>query len=354
MFEGGVVEINCELVRLDSQDYWKQLHAKLKSIDVRRSKLDAEEMELLFEAEDTELHRRLGHPTMTAYMVAELECSVHSANEKLRVSRELFELPLTAAEFREGTLNWTKVRELTRVVIEDTENEWLDAVEGKTSTEVQQMVRGLKKGARPGDRPDLSTVKEWIGLEVTPQVAAMWRQVRIALDDEAGRHLGDDELAEQICKRVLTPEAPVEAPSKPAFQLAVTTCRVCKQAQQVGPGVENAITESALERALCDAVFVGDLEDEEPMRAKSIIPYPTRRKVFIRDRFVCQVPRCTSKRFLEVHHIKRRVDGGGHEPWNLLVLCDGHHKLHHDGMITIRGQAPDQLVFETPLSPARD
>ena len=70
-------------------------------------------------------------------------------------------------------MNWTKIRELTRVVTEDTEDEWLDAVEGKTSAEVQQLVRGLKKGARPGDRPDLSRVKEWIGLEVTPQIAAM-------------------------------------------------------------------------------------------------------------------------------------------------------------------------------------
>jgi hypothetical protein len=269
MFEGGVIEVNCELVRLDSQDYWKQLHAKLKGIDVRRSKLDAEEMELLFEAEDAELYRRLGHPTMTAYMVAELECSVHSANEKLRVSRELFELPLVAAELREGTLNWTKVRELTRVVTEDTENEWLDAVEGKTSTEVQQMVRGLKKGARPGDRPDLSIVKEWIGLEVTPQIAAMWRRVRIALDNEAGRHLGDDELAEQICKRVLTPEAPVDAPSKPAFQIAVTTCRVCKHAQQVGPGVENEIDPRSVRHAAGPA---RDCGPNEPARSANHSP----------------------------------------------------------------------------------
>ena len=108
------------------------------------------------------------------------------------------------------------------------------------------------------------------------------------------------------------------------------------------------------ERALCDAVFVGDLEDDEPTRAKSIIPYPTRRKVFIRDRFACAVPGCTSKRFLEVHHLRRRADGGGHEPWNLLVLCDGHHVALHEGTITIRGRAPDQLVFGTPLRPARD
>ena len=354
MFEGGVIEIHCELAAQQVEEGLQELHAKLKSIEVNRGKLDALELELLFDAEDTRMFRRFGYPTMQAYMVAELDCTMHTANEKLRVAREMLDLPSMMDELRAGTLNWTKVRELPRVVTEETEDEWLDAIAGKSSTQVQQMVKGHKKGARPSDPPDPAIVKEWIGLEVTPQIAAMWRQVRIALDDEAGRHLTDDELAEQICKRVLTPEAPVDAPSKPAFQLAITTCRICKHAQQIGPGVENEISASALERALCDAVFVGDLEDDEPTRAKSIIPYPTRRKVFIRDRFACVVPGCTSKRFLEVHHIRRRVDGGGHEPWNLMVLCDCHHKQHHDGVISISGRAPDQLVFETPLRPARD
>jgi len=36
------------------------------------------------------------------------------------------------------------------------------------------------------------------------------------------------------------------------------------------------------------------------------------------------------------------------------VLCGCHHKAHHEGTITIRGRAPDQLVFETPVRPARD
>ena len=354
MFEGGVIEIDCAFAAQQVEEGLQELHAKLKGIGVNRGKLDALELELLFDAEDTRMFRRFGYPTMQAYMVAELDCTMHTANEKLRVARELLDLPSMMDELRDGKLNWTKVRELTRVATEETEDEWLEAIEGKGSTEVQQMVKGHKKGARPGDRPDPSIVKEWIGLEVTPQIAAMWRQVRIALDDDAGRHLSDDELAEQICKRVLTPEAPVDAPSKPAFQIAITTCRYCKHSYQVGPGAEDEISDSAIERALCDAVFVGDLEDDEPTRAKSIIPYPTRRKVFIRDRFACAVPGCTSKRFLEVHHLRRRADGGGHEPWNLLVLCDGHHVALHEGTITIRGRAPGQLVFGTPLRPARD
>ncbi|HEX5060135.1 MAG TPA: hypothetical protein VFV99_12280, partial [Kofleriaceae bacterium] len=30
---------------------------------------------------------------------------------------------------------------------------------------------------------------------------------------------------------------------------------------------------------------------------------------------------------------------------NLILICDGHHKLLHEGIVTITGAAPDQLVF---------
>jgi hypothetical protein len=49
-------------------------------------------------------------------MVAELECSRHTANEKLRVARELQDLSAVRAEFHAATLSWTKVRELTHLV----------------------------------------------------------------------------------------------------------------------------------------------------------------------------------------------------------------------------------------------
>ncbi|HUS31661.1 MAG TPA: RuvA C-terminal domain-containing protein, partial [Kofleriaceae bacterium] len=37
--------------------------------------------------------------------------------------------------------------------------------------------------------------------------------------------------------------------------------------------------------------------------------------------------------------------GGGHEDANLLLLCGGHHRLLHDGLLTITGRAPGELTF---------
>jgi hypothetical protein len=101
-----------------------------------------------------------------------------------------------------------------------------------------------------------------------------------------------------------------------------------------------------LERALCDAVCIGDLEDEHPGRAQWSIPAPTRRAVAIRDRFCCTYPGCTSKRFLEAHHIVPRALGGTNAASGLTLLCDSHHKDLHDQVIRISGRAPGELVFE--------
>ncbi len=347
MFDGAidVIMVGGQPLTSRREEAWEDLHGELKGLGVRRSQLDARELDLLLEAEDTGLFRRMGYPTMQGYMVGELECSRHTANEKLRVARELIDVPSIAEEFHAGALSWTVVRELTRVTTPETEDVWLDAIHGKTSTEVQQMVKGYTKGSKPTDRPDPSIVEEWVCFKVTPQIAAMFRQVRIALDDEAGRHLTDNERAEEICKRVLMPAAAPEKPSPPVFQIAITTCRFCKMAEQIGPGVANEIGASVLERALCDCVSIGDLEDDSPTPLTASIPAATRRKVFVRDRFECAFPGCTSARNLEVHHVKHREAGGSHELANLTVLCGGHHAAHHDRVIRISGRAPD-LVFE--------
>ncbi|MBA3463032.1 MAG: DUF222 domain-containing protein [Deltaproteobacteria bacterium] len=335
---------------MTSGEPWREVAAELKAIARAKAKLDARELWLLREAEECGVYRRLGFPTMQAYMIAELDCSRHTANEKLRVAYELIELPLIDTELRAGALSWTKVREITRVATAETEEAWLSAIEGKDSSRVQQMVKGHRKGALPSDRPDPALVDEWVGLNVTAPLAAVWRQMRTLLDDEAGKHLSDDEAAEEIAKRVLMPmPGPGEVP-KPQTQVSISTCRGCKQAFRIAPGVELVLRVNDYELALCDSVFIGDLESDDVTPSRTRIPHATRRKVFTRDHFACTVPGCTSRRFLRLHHLRHCEYGGCNLASNLITLCDGHHRLLHEGVIAIRGTAPDALVFTLPLA----
>ena len=46
--------------------------------------------------------------------------------------------------------------------------------------------------------------------------------------------------------------------------------------------------------------------------------------------------------------------GGTHDPANLIVMCSGHHTLHHDGLLTVTGRAPDEVTFRRAGQPLVD
>jgi hypothetical protein len=53
----------------------------------------------------------------------------------------------------------------------------------------------------------------------------------------------------------------------------------------------------------------------------------------------CGVPGCTNHRFLDVHHLDPRAEGGSHDPERLVVVCGAHHKSVHLGRLCIEGSA---------------
>jgi Holliday junction resolvasome RuvABC DNA-binding subunit len=67
--------------------------------------------------------------------------------------------------------------------------------------------------------------------------------------------------------------------------------------------------------------------------------------VWARDCGRCRVPGCRATRNIAAHHIDFLSQGGDHDPENIVLLCDGHHKLLHSGLLTIAGRAPDALTF---------
>lgn len=51
----------------------------------------------------------------------------------------------------------------------------------------------------------------------------------------------------------------------------------------------------------------------------------------------CRVPGCEQDRWLHVHHIRHREDGGLTVPSNLVCLCPHHHRQHHAGTLGVEG-----------------
>ncbi len=82
-------------------------------------------------------------------------------------------------------------------------------------------------------------------------------------------------------------------------------------------------------------------------RAQRTPPRKVRRLIEHRDRYRCRVPGCGSTLWLQVHHIVHWEDDGETVTWNLCCLCSTHHRMHHQGLLGITGNADDPkgLVF---------
>jgi hypothetical protein len=46
-----------------------------------------------------------------------------------------------------------------------------------------------------------------------------------------------------------------------------------------------------------------------------------------------------------VHHVLFRSRGGPDEAWNLVTLCEGCHRLLHEGFVALEGRAPHALLL---------
>jgi len=61
--------------------------------------------------------------------------------------------------------------------------------------------------------------------------------------------------------------------------------------------------------------------------ATRAIPPAVRRFVMHRDGGACTADGCSSRYRLQPHHVRRRADGGNHDPANLTTLCWFHHHI---------------------------
>jgi 5-methylcytosine-specific restriction endonuclease McrA len=322
---------------------WRQAHAALQKIARKRAVLDVEEAHWLVIAKRARVHVELGFATLLEYMERILGYGRRVAFERLRVAEKLEELPETRELLAAGAITYSAVRELTRVAEPDTEHAWLDEVNGKTIREIEDRLSGVAPGDAPDDPRDPMIDKRRWSAEVDADVYAAILEARRVIEEEHGGALDDNAFVAALCERAL--RAAVPAPSKPPYQVALTICERCNRGTQDAGGRVIDVAPTVVERARCDAEYVGHVDAHRPEPVTTEIPAAIRRLVMRRDHHRCRVPGCGASKWLEVHHIVPRGAGSTHDPSNLVVLCGAHHRAHHDGKLRIIGTA-ESLRFE--------
>lgn len=327
---------------------WRAAHEALTRLAKLRAGLDFEEGNKLRAAQRTRVHERLGYGSFVEYIERLFGYSPRLTLEKLRVAQALEGLPELAEALRSGNASWSSLRELTRVATRETERAWLAASRGKTVREVESLVSGRQPGDLPNGQKDLGARRHILRFEVSGEVLASFREALAKLRrdaggplDDAGGPLDDDAALLLMARHVLA--GPVDE-GRASYQVAITVCESCALATQTGTGQPIAIAPDIAEMVGCDAHELPKSNGGR-RRSSQTIPPAVRRAVLRRDHHRCQVPGCRHATFVDVHHIRARAEGGGHEPDNLLTLCGAHHRACHRGDLLIASDPSGSLRF---------
>ena len=353
-----MVGINAARIE-DNDCEWVRAHEALSRLARERAAADAEEGRWLLAARRSAAHVHLGFGSFGEYIERLFGYTRRTIQEKLRVAEALEELPSLAHALDTGELGWSAARELTRVAVADTEQQWLELANGKTLRQLEELVAGK----RPGDEPSAAGLspptRHVLRFEVEPETFALFREALTALRRRSNESWDDDSALLEMARQVLG--GPRDE-GRASYQIALAVCPSCGCGRQQANGELVPVAAEVVAMAQCDGQHLGcvpsraanengiaaDAHVDAPVprpdahtltRARQEIPPALRRTALLRDQHRCRVPGCRNAAFVDLHHVELRSEGGRNQLANLVTVCGAHHRAAHHGNLLIERDA---------------
>lgn len=299
---------------------------------------------------------------------------LRAAREKVRVAHALVAFPVIAGAMADGSLSYSKVRAITRIATDATQEGLVEIALNGTTNQVERLVSAHRRAApHPDDReaaqwaqrgmwhevqPDGSVT---ITLRLPPEQATSFLS-SVELFAPPSEVLADGTRDSRAARRAdgavgmaaAAHAADAEGRSTSATRYLVTLhadigsiggadhdgdCADggCCEIEGYGDACELpiGIAVGTARRLLCDA----DVQIVVSHNGKlvsisdrsSLVTGKLRRLVLERDR-CCQFPGCGRRAGVDVHHLQHRAKKGTNDLANLTVLCRfHHHRLHEQG-----------------------
>jgi len=319
-----------------------------------------------------------------------------AAREKVRVAHALEGLPKIGAAMARGELSYSKVRELTRVATPATEQTLLMVALHGTASHVEELVRKYRRVQQVGQlsREERQQANRSLrysydddgslilrarlpaetGVQVLKALEVAMADLPLPKEDleppedvpagtsgtpgTSGKSSADALLTIQRSPRVNPSARRADALAVVAesflahgaeamsggdrFQIVVHVDHdTLKEGADGRSEFEDGpnVPAGTSQRLACDCSFVKIVEDEsgEPLnvgRKTRSIPPSLKRALNSRDQG-CVFPGCTHKKYVDGHHVHHWANGGETKLDNLVTLCRFHHRLVHEGSVTI-------------------
>jgi hypothetical protein len=284
-----------------------------------------------------------------------------------------------------GELSYSKVRALTRVATEATEDSLLMIARHGTAYHVETTVRYFRRAqeaaelSREAQQESSRCVEYWYDNDgslvlkarlpalagavllkaldaAMPAVPASTVNVKRAEEHRLNYRVRRADALARVAESYLERETdPSSGSTADRYQVVVHVDAETLKDHSAGRcHLEHgpSLPAETVRRLTCDASLVRIVETEEgePLdvgRKTRTIPPAIRRALNARDPGCC-FPGCTYRRYLDAHHIEHWADGGATKLSNLVNLCRTHHRLVHEGGIAVEARAGGGWRFLRP------
>ena len=284
--------------------------------------------------------------------------------------------------FSKGELSYSKVRAVTRVADEKNEEQLLNFALHGTANQVERLVAQYRRFGHLQDEDCVH--RQYVERAVTyyyDEVGSLVMKVKLPAEQgemvvKALEKMMDVDFKEPVDVSAETSDDDEQeaAKSPAAARRADALAHVAQHYlnnsdgsgsaadryqvvvhvgnnESIQPQIENGphVSAETSKRVACDCSTVTLIEDDqgEPLsigRRSRTIPPSIKRALVARDGG-CRFPGCTNQRFVVGHHIKHWADGGETSLDNLVLLCEHHHHLVHEGGFDCRKSEGNEIYF---------
>ncbi|SPM36146.1 hypothetical protein MRAB57_3985, partial [Mycobacterium rhizamassiliense] len=347
------------------------LFEELAELAGQRNAIDGRTVEIVAEIDREGLCGMTGARSVAALVGWKLGLSSANAHTITAVAGRLEEFPRCAQGMAEGRLSLDQVGVIAARAGEGSDEHYAELAQVATVNQLRTAV-ALEPRPEPDSRPQpgpsiTKTADDqfasWRIRLPHPDAAkfeAALASHREALVTEWKQDRGEGERASETAPpfpgtleafmRLVESGWDAEAARRPHGQHTTVVVHVDAAeraaALHLGPLLSDAERRYLTCDATCEVWFERDGEVIGAGRATRLISRRLRRALEHRDR-MCVVPGCGATRGLHAHHIRHWEDGGPTELCNLVLVCPYHHRLHHQGGITITGPAADLVVTDS-------
>ena len=263
---------------LDAFKTWNTTHAELLSV--------------ISEIDETRSYLELGYSSLWDYVTRELDMTAHQAHQFVSVNRKAKEVPILKEKVLQGEITLTKAALIVPELKAENQELWLAKAESNTAREIKKAVTEAQ------GKQKFIEVK----LKLTPEEYAELQKAQDILSQKIKKSATAEETVMGLVKTYVTKQ------DKP--QKAVRLLRTSKV------NLEN-------------------------IPFGRVLPAQVKHQVYSQSEGQCEATnpdgkRCENRRFLEIHHKRPISLGGSNHPENLILLCSGHHKVQHIGLLRHR------------------